>query len=67
MIIFEAQYYSPDGKVGFWKREDFNYPLFDYDTSDGADDTRSLRSVSSFTKSSALEETAFLRPLDLSQ
>lgn len=63
VIILEVQYFSPDGKVGFWKRDDFAYPLVDYDNTDG-DETRS---TSSFHTSSALAETAFLRSLGLSE
>ncbi len=58
------QYFSPDGKIGFWKRDEFNYPLLDYDTPDGADETHS---TSSFHTSSALADTAFFRSLGLSE
>ncbi len=28
-ITFEVKYYSPDGRVGTWDRDEFDYPLID--------------------------------------
>ena len=30
-ISIDLQYYSPDGTVGTWSKEEFNYPLIDPD------------------------------------
>ena len=41
VITFEVQYYSPDGTVGSWNREDFTYPLVDFGSGDGEEDRAS--------------------------
>ena len=57
-ITFEVQYFSPDGKVGQWKKEEFAYPLVDI-TVDGADDMSESASQMGYPMS--LLETNSLR------